>query len=74
MNSDKKKDEPEAQFMPRKNCRRCYGRGYIGQNLTTRRPEFCSCLKKRPIPEKKGGVFDAKKQAAKQQSDVSGNA
>lgn len=35
---------PERQPQPpKKNCRKCYGRGYVGHNFHTKEPVRCSC-------------------------------
>jgi hypothetical protein len=39
------KDGLKFQFFAKTNCKKCYGRGFIGQNITYGEPQPCTCLK-----------------------------
>jgi hypothetical protein len=40
----------ELRKRPNKNCRKCYGRGHMGFNTSTRKYIVCQCVKLIPDP------------------------
>ena len=43
------RDLVELKGKPKKSCRKCYGRGYIGFNTTTGKYIVCGCVKKEKV-------------------------
>ena len=46
-------DPNKHLIVSKPNCPKCYGRGYVGTNLTTGQKQLCKCLRLayKPIPE-----------------------
>jgi len=64
---------------PRKGCKKCYGRGYIGKNTETGMPIMCSCSSRKfkegekpPVPAipKRPPMMDIDKELAIRRSNV----
>ncbi len=39
----------DTKLMAKKSCKRCYGRGYIGFNISAGWYEACSCVREFPV-------------------------
>lgn len=49
---------------PRSGCKRCYGRGFIGRDFTTKQPIPCTCIQilKSPSQKESEHMYDSSKQ------------
>lgn len=44
-------DPAKHELYAKSECNKCYGRGYVGKNLTTKEYQECTCLRMRLKPD-----------------------
>ena len=39
----------EVYVLPKRSCKKCYGRGHVGKNLMTGKVVMCTCMKVKKV-------------------------